>query len=134
MRTPVVVLAASLLVGASSPEARTPDAQKKLDKMLAGRLAGDASSCVPARVTDAAVAIDDYTLLFRDGSKIWRNDVHGGNGCGMIGHPYAMVTEGRAARHCSGEGVAVVDLSEAGGGAAVGSCILGDFIPYTKEK
>ena len=45
------------------------DAQTKLDKLLAGKVAGKPQSCLPHYRADDMVVIDDYTIAFREGSK-----------------------------------------------------------------
>jgi hypothetical protein len=131
MRTFIALLLASALVGANTPQ-HSPEAQAKLDKLLAGRVAGEQKNCIPVDATKNAIAIDEGTIIFRDGPRIWLNDLRASNGCSMLGHPYAMETESHVREVCSGTTINVVDLSEAGGGAAVGACVLGDFVLYQK--
>ena len=129
MRTLVAALAASLLIGASSPTppARTVEAQAKLDKLLGGRVAGEKRRCVPANVVTSPIGIDDTTLLFRDGPRIWRTDLSESLQCGDIGPQAFVMTDSAAKRICSGQQLDFED------GGIRGACVLGDFVPYTKR-
>lgn len=128
MRTLVAILAASLLIGASSPTAppRTVEAQAKLDKLLAGRVAGEKRRCVSADVVTSPIGIDDTTLLFRDGPRIWRTELSESLQCGEIGPQSFIMTDSVAKRICSGQ---QLDFSD---GGIRGACVLGEFVPYTK--
>ena len=134
MKVAIASVVALLLAGASTPSgpSHSPEAQAKLDKLLAGRVAGEEKACVPVDRTKNAIAIDESTIVFRDGPRVWLNNLKASNGCSMIGHPYAMETESHVRQICSGTTINVIDLSEAGGGAAVGACTLGDFVLYAK--
>ncbi|PMV36659.1 hypothetical protein, partial [Pseudomonas sp. FW305-3-2-15-C-LB1] len=48
---------------------------KDLDKALAGRVAGNAETCLSTSRIGSPQVIDDHTLLYRDGGRIWRNDL-----------------------------------------------------------
>lgn len=134
MKVAAAFVLAFALAAASTPPgpAHSPEAQAKLDKLLKGRVAANQKACIPVDSTKSAIAIDESTIAFRDGPRVWVNDLKASNGCSMIGHPYAMETESHVRQVCSGTTINVVDLSEAGGGAAVGACVLGDFVLYKK--
>lgn len=87
---------------------------------------------MPLAKTNNPIGIDDHTMLFRDGPRIWRNDLRRGTNCGNVGKPYAMVTSSsmNAGRLCSGAVVGVVDMHEPT--VAVGACELGNFTVYQK--
>jgi hypothetical protein len=75
------------------------------------------------------VVIDENTILFRDGgNRVWRTDLRGP--CNGLGRPgTALLTKQYGGTGlCSGEIAQVVDTSL---GFTVGSCALGDFVPYT---
>ena len=134
MRAVAALMIGLVLAAASSPAGPPHDAkaQAKLDKFLAGRVAGESKHCVPVAVTNSATAIDGYTIAFRDGPRVWINNLTANNGCEMIGRPYAMETESGVRQVCGGSTVNVLDMSESGGGMPVGACTLGEFVPYTK--
>ncbi len=76
------------------------------------------------------VIIDDNTVVFRDSpSRVYRNDFRG-YGCQNLGSGhYTLVTRSSGPGLCSGDIAQVVDL---GSGINVGSCVLGEFVPYVK--
>ena len=130
----VVACLGLILVGAADPAgpARSPEAQAKLDKLLEGRVAGETRSCLPTAKTNSPIGIDDHTILFRDGPRIWRNDIRRGTECGRVGKFYALVSSANqtAGRICTGAVVGIVDLHDPS--VAVGACELGDFTVYQK--
>jgi len=108
---------------------RTPEAQAKLDKHLAGRVAGEPTNCVKSGATISPIGIDDHTMLFKDGPRIWRNDLEAGFQCGDLGGRKSLVSRNVGIRICRGETVNIVDMTD---GSPVGGCILGQFVPYTR--
>jgi hypothetical protein len=110
-------------------EPRSAKAQQELDRYLGGKVAGTPQSCLPTFRRDDMVAVDNNTVLFRDGAnRYWRNDPVGG--CHGLGQPgVAMVTKTfGGGQLCRGDIVTMTDLSA---GVVVGSCSLSDFVPYT---
>jgi hypothetical protein len=129
MRLLLVAFAGLVLVGAADPIAtpRSPEAQAVLDKWLSGRIAGERRACVPDRVTYNPIGVDDHTVLFRDGPRIWRNDVRIGIGCGNIGKRQTTVmTEHGVGRICNGNRL---EFTYKG---VPSVCELGDFVVYKK--
>jgi hypothetical protein len=113
----------------SAPESRSAKAQAELSRWLAGRVAGRPQSCLPNYRSQDMVVIDENTLLFRDGSnRVWRSDLKGP--CNGLGRPgTALLTKQFGGSGlCSGEIAQVIDTSQ---GFTVGSCAIGDFVPYT---
>nr|WP_294171034.1 hypothetical protein [uncultured Sphingomonas sp.] len=107
---------------------RSLRAQQTLDRYLVGKAAGTPRSCLPSYRSQDMIVVDDQTILFRDGSnRIWRNDPAGG--CSGLGRPgTALVTRSFGGTGlCRGEIATVVDT---GSGFTVGSCSLGDFVPF----
>lgn len=130
MRKLILLVAAAMLVGASSPGGppRSAEAQAKLDELLAGRVAGKPRKCVPANHTNDPIGIDDNTLLFREGPRIWRTELRASFECGKIGRQSFLMTDSAGTQICSGAQINFDD------GGIRGSCVLGDFVPYTKQK
>jgi hypothetical protein len=133
MRLLLAAFAGLILVAASEPAGlpRTAEAQARLDKWLGGRVPGEAQICLQSNKTNSPVGIDDRTLLFRDGPRIWRSELKGGNNCGDFGPRRALMAENHTMRLCSGDTVYIIDMND---GSGVGACMLGDFVPYTKAK
>jgi hypothetical protein len=122
-----------LLACASTPGQAThsPKAQKELAQALSGRTAGPAVDCIYNYPANKMQVIDQWTVLFRNGGTIYVQNPRGG--CPGLGFPgYTLVTRSVGAnRLCSGDIARLADLSTGTGG---GSCVLGQFVPYTKPK
>ena len=130
MRIILAATAAVALVGAtqSSEPARSPEAQAKFDKYLGGRVAVETRNCVKTEVLTSPIAIDDNTLIFRDGPRVWRNDLRATLECGRIGRQSFIHTESAAGRVCNGQ---QLEFEDAG---FTGACVLGDFVRYERAK
>jgi len=130
----LVALGALILLSANDAAApvRTAEAQAKLDKVLEGRVAGETRTCLPTAKTNSPIGIDDHTVLFRDGPRIWRNELRRGTDCGKLDKFHALVSSANqtAGRVCTGTVVGIVDLHDPT--VAVGACELGDFTVYQK--
>ncbi len=120
------VLASCATTG--QPVQRSPKALAELASYLDGRTPGKPVSCLPTYRRNDMVVIDENTILFRDGAnRVWRNDLKGP--CNSLGRPStALLTRQFSSSLCSGEIAQVIDTT---GGFTVGSCALGDFVPYT---
>lgn len=133
MRSLSLLVIASALAACSTtmePPTRSAEAEAHLGKLLAGRVAGEPVSCLPNARPDAnMVAIDDNTIAFRQGSRVFINRPTGG--CANLGGPYALVVRKPSTRLCRGDIAEVTDMHN---GFTVGSCVLGDFVPYTKPN
>jgi hypothetical protein len=126
-----ILASAGLLASCATtgtPEPRSPKAVAELASYLEGRVPGKPVSCLPTYRRQDMVVIDENTILFRDGAnRVWRNDLRGP--CGSLGRPgTALLTRQFSSSLCSGEIAQVIDTSQ---GFVVGSCSLGDFVPYT---
>ena len=130
MRRLLVVCIGLILVGAADPAGgpRSPEAQAKLDKWLDGRVAGESRNCVQSSVVTNAIGIDDRTMLFRDGPRIWRTELRASLDCGKLGKQAYIHTESAANRVCNGQQLEFSD------GGISGACVFGDFTPYTRAK
>lgn len=119
---------AGCMMGATQPFERSVQAQQTLDRYLAGKTAGQPQTCLPSYRSNDMVIVDERTILFRDGAnRYWRTDIQGG--CIGLGRPStALVTRSFGGTGlCRGEIAQIVDTST---GMTVGSCSLGDFVPY----
>jgi len=131
MRNVSLLLAAAAVAGCTTgqPMGRTAEAEQHLDKLLAGREAGPAVDCVNTFRANDMITIDDNTVVFKEGSKFYRNDFKDSSCYGIGSGHYALVTKQyNGSRLCRGDIAKVQDIST---GMVVGSCVLGDFVPYT---
>ena len=115
--------------GAASAEPQTgSDAQAKLDKLLEGRVEGRPKRCLPVRQILHPTGIDEGTLVFRDGPRIWVNRLSAGVECEKLDKLSQVAFEsGAAGLVCSGH------LLQFSNGPLQGACELGEFIPFTKR-
>ena len=135
MRSLTIALIASALAActtAPEPMTRSAEAEAQLSKLLAGKTAGKPVSCLQSWQSGNMVVIDDNTVLFRDSpTRVYRNDFRG-YGCQNLGSGhYTLVTRSSGPSLCSGDIAQVVDL---GSGINVGSCVMGDFVPYDSRR
>ena len=121
---------------ASTPEQIThsPKAQKELDAALAGRTPGPAVDCILNYPAEDMQVIDDWTLLFkdnRDSHIVYVQNPRGG--CPGVGNPNnTLITHHVGTTQiCSGDIAKLVDLP---GRIALGACVFGPFVPYTKPS
>jgi hypothetical protein len=108
---------------------RSAKAQEQYDQLLAGKVAGKPVSCLPTFNQNDMVVIDEQTIAFRQGrGRVYVNHMQGG--CNNLGGTYALVTKQFGnAELCRGDIGQVVDLQNH---FTVGSCVFGDFVPYSK--
>ena len=131
MRLPALLITA-LLTGACAAtptnEPRSARAQQQLDRYLTGKVAGAPRTCLPRYSADDMVVVDDNTILFRDGRRVWRTEMLGGcSGLSRAGS--ALLTrQFGSGELCRGEIARVIDTSA---GFTAGSCSFGDFVPYS---
>ena len=127
----VALATLSACTGTADNFQRSPKAQQELDRYLQGKVAGEAQTCLPNFRANDMVVIDERTILFREGNRVWRNDIRGG--CTGLGRPgTALVTRQFGGTGlCRGEIAQIVDTST---GSFVGSCSLGDFVPFTTPR
>lgn len=110
----------------NQPQQRSASQQQSFDKALAGKVAGKPESCLPLYRSNDMTVIDDDTILYRDGRTTYVNKPLGG--CNNLGNgSYALVTHSQGSQICRGDIAQVRDISA---GINVGSCALGDFVPY----
>ena len=124
-------LVACTTTAAEQQPFRSVKSQQQFDKLLAGKVAGAPVSCLPTFRQNDMVVIDERTVAFRDGSsRVYVNTLNGS--CSNLGGSYALVTRGfGGGQLCRGDIGQVVDLTNR---MTVGSCVFGDFVPYTRPR
>lgn len=135
MRSIPLLLIGAAVVGCTTTAAEQPirsaAKQQQYEQLLAGKVAGPPVSCLPTFRQDDMVVIDDRTVAFRQGSAhTYVNHMQGG--CSNLGGGYALVTRSfGGGQLCRGDIAQVVDLTNR---MTVGSCVFGDFIPYSRPR
>ena len=131
MRNLCLLAATAALAGCSTAPQPGPTARAEAEfqQLTAGRVAGAPVSCISSSRKQDMVVIDDRRVAFRDGNRVFLNDFRGGQ-CSRLGSGfYTLVTRMSGSGMCSGDLAEVVDLSS---GMTMGTCVLGDFVPYTR--
>lgn len=128
---PLLLLGATIASCAAPPPdaAVNTKAVQQFQYFVAGRSPGPAVSCMPTFNTNDMVVLNDNTVGFKSGGRVYVAHMQGG--CNYLGTPgYALVTrQPTGNRLCSGEIATVVDVHN---NFTVGSCIFGEFTPYTR--
>lgn len=131
----LLILASSAALTACSTapaqESRSPQAAKELAHTLAGRAPGEPVNCITNFRSSNMQIVDEWTILFKDGSTIYVQNPPGG--CSGLGHgQYALVSRQIGPNQiCRGDINRLVDLRT---GMEGGSCVFGPFVPYTKAS
>lgn len=116
---------------APAQQSRSPQAAKELADALAGRVAGPPQRCISTYRTTKIQPIDDFTILYDQGSTIYVQNPRGG--CPGIGSGSDILVTRQigTAQLCDGEIARTVDLTSR---VERGGCVFGPFRPYTKPK
>lgn len=130
----LAVSAAALLAACSTApaqEARSPEAEQELAKALAGRVAGPPRRCIDSYRTTKVHTIDDWTIIYDQGSTIYVQNPKGG--CPGIGRGSDILVTKQigSPQLCENDIARTVDLTSRIEG---GGCVFGPFTPYTKPK
>jgi len=124
---PLLVFAAMVTGCAAQPPApRSAEAEAKFQKLLAGKAAGSAVSCLPHYRADDMVTIDNSTVAFKDGRTVYVNHLIG-ECSGLSSGFYTLVTRSNGTGLCRGD---IADVRDVRTGMIIGACAIGDFTPY----
>ncbi len=133
MSAPLLSIAALALAGCTGNAAlqasRQAEAQRDLGEALKGRVAGKPQSCLfsPSSVSGPQI-VDSRTILYRDGKRVWRNDLAAD--CPSLDQYDTLVVEMHGSQICKNDLFRPVDP----GSRIPGSfCRFGEFTPYVKE-
>lgn len=130
----MAVMIGALALGCSAASADTQSkaqmrADRDLAKALDGRVAGKPQDCISSMGTNGPQIIDQRTILYRQGGKVWRNDLP--DSCPGLDDDDLLVIELWGSQMCRNDRFHANDrLSRIPGT----SCRLGSFTPYVKVK
>lgn len=110
--------------GRDAAEAREASA---LAKVLDGRVAGTPQNCISTMSTNGPQIIDARTLLYRQGRKVWRNDLP--ESCPGLDDDDLLVIEIHGSQLCRNDRFYANSRMSVVPGP---SCRLGSFTPYVK--
>jgi hypothetical protein len=110
------------------PEAAV--AEHQLNALLAGKVAGPPTECIPTTQASSHSLISPGAIAFSSNpGRVYVSNV-AGSGCEGLSDPrYSLVSTSHGSTLCSGDIVQVRDLQT---GAMAGACSLGPFTPYTR--
>ena len=129
---PIAGMAAILAACSTAPaqQSRSPQASRELADALAGRVAGPPQRCITTYRTTSVHPIDDWTILYDQGSTIYVQNPRGG--CPGVGRGNdILVTRQTSTQICDGDIAQTVDLTSRVQGAG---CVFGPFVPYTRPR
>ena len=135
MRTAWIMGALALAGCTASSEfgsARQAEASATLARELDGRVAGAPVNCIGNSASTRPMIIDSHTILYRDGGRVYRNDVVG-EGCARgLARGDIVVSQSLVGdAYCQGD---LIHMRARTGGMLTGSCSLGSFTPYTRNR
>lgn len=118
----------ALTAGSGWREKYAAKEQARLDKALAGKIAGKPQSCIRLRDAQGTESYGETTLLFRASRNlVYRTETRGS--CSGIGNGKALISRTWSGELCRGDMASAADLSA---GFETGHCSMGDFVPYRK--
>ena len=123
-----VVIATPVVTAPASAVARdTPEVQ--LNKLLAGRVAGKPTNCIPLNNTQSSTIIDRTAVVYRVGGRLYVNVPR--SGAESLDDNDILVTRTIGSQLCSIDTVNLIDRNSR---FQRGFLILGQFVPYDRPK
>lgn len=120
---------AGCTANAEMQASRAAQAKADLDDALKGRVAGKPQNCISnPQQSGGPQIIDEHTILYRDGGRIWRNEL--ASSCPSLDKYDILVVELHGSQLCRNDQFRPVDPGSRIPGAY---CRFGDFTPYVKQ-
>ena len=128
MRSMMMIgLAATLIAGAAV--AHDSDAQRDLAKALAGHVPGKTSECIDPQFASGPTVIGHDTLLYHQGSTIWKANVIGP--CPALDDDVTVISDIWGGQLCKNDRFRVL---EHGMSIPSAYCRMGSFEQYVPVK
>ncbi|HMO74033.1 MAG TPA: hypothetical protein PKD99_12220 [Sphingopyxis sp.] len=121
----MIAAAAIAAVPAAAKEKLAPEA--KLEKLLAGRVAGEPRDCLPLSQARSSQIIDGTAIVYRVGNTLWVNRPR--SGAESLDDDDILVTKTSGSQLCS---IDTVHLHDRTGHFWRGFLALGEFVPWRK--
>jgi hypothetical protein len=127
-----IMLGALALAGCTASSemqaSQRAEAASDLADALKGRVAGTPQDCISSSQQSGPTIIDSQTILYRDGKRVWRNDL--ASSCPSLDPDSILVVELHGSQICKNDMFRPVDR----GSRIPGSyCRFGQFTPYVKQ-
>lgn len=127
MRKLIPMIVGGLLL-AGTPALASERGEARLERALAGRVAGEPVRCISLWGSNSSEVIDDTAIVFRVGGTLYVNRPRAG--ADRLDSSDTMVTRLYGdSRLCSIDTVRMVDLRS---GFQTGIVFLGEFVPYRR--
>jgi len=124
------ILPVAMLVAAITPGALAARDSATIEQALAGRTAGPPRSCIPEPQIDDSETFASGAILYRmKGGPDYLNTV--ADCSGILRRDTVISTRTPSSSLCRGD---ILHVSDRVSHAELGSCGLGDFIPYARVK
>ncbi len=137
MRKFIILPALALLAGCAADGQKSASVLKyeasetaRLEKELAGLVAGKPQSCIRLRDTNGSDSFGDNILLFRVSRNLVYTTKTSGS-CDNIRRHDALITRTFGSDLCRGDIAQTADMR---GGFQTGVCAMGEFVPHRKPK
>jgi hypothetical protein len=115
----------------STPQPLTDKQSEQRAKLLAGKLAGKPMNCISDYGSTNMIRISDDIVHYRvSGNLVYENRLRS-NCPGLADNDDIIVSEQYGSQKCSGDLLRLVDRTSGIQGPV---CILGEFVPYRKDK
>jgi hypothetical protein len=133
MRFAIITIGALALAGcaqnAEYQAARDAQGRRELASALGDRVPGKPQDCINPSSTDGPQIIDTRTLVYRQGARLYRNDLVAE--CPSLAPMTTVIIEMRGSQLCRNDQFRVLTP---GTSIPSGYCRMGKFTPYTRPK
>lgn len=123
----ILLSAVAFATPALAAPRETPEA--RLDKMLAGHVAGKPVNCIALTRSRSSTIIDGIAIVYHSGARMYVNRPR--SGADRLNDNVILVNRSIGSQLCS---VDTLDLIDRGSQIQRGFVILGDFVPYDPVK
>lgn len=123
---PILLLAGVTTAGVSQVDRSAPE-NPKLTKQLAGMMPGKPQDCITPSRSLGSDRYGDVTLIKDRQGTLYLSRFQGG--CSANSSD-ALISRRPTERLCRGD---IVESRDLVNGITSGSCIYGDFVPYTRQ-
>ena len=123
--TPLLLAVAVLAAPATAARRDTPEI--KLQKLIAGRVAGTPTNCISLSDTRSSEIIEGKAIVYRSGNRLYVNEPR--SGASQLDRDDVLVTRTMTSQLCSIDTVQLIDRSAR---LPRGFVVLGKFVPYSK--
>lgn len=127
-----IMLGTLVLAGCTSSSelkaSREATAARDLADALEGRVPGKPQNCISSTGLNGPQIIDSSTILYREGRRVWRNDLP--SSCPSLDRFSVIIAELHGSQICRNDLFRAVDPGSRIPGP---HCRFGQFVPYVKK-